>query len=134
MIKREYYCDLCGSEMTKNEIKKRHIETLKLQLPGKNNKRTINFSINFTACDSFLQNYIDLLLTYQRESRESKQEEILEQIRAELDYIETTHNLTSDDILIDDSIVNICRNCKKEVFKLALGYGSFDKFVNIVTD
>ena len=122
-------CDLCGRTISSITLDQEFEETLKIQLPTYN-KRKLNFFITIKVEDSedsdIIQNFLNMLSSFGINSLEDmKTNELYEEEYTKIKEYENTQLLN-----IKNLEPHLCRDCKKEIIKLASHYGSFNEMKN----
>lgn len=119
-------CDLCGKQESKKIVIDNH--ALKLQLPTKNG--LMNFYINVQpeknkakdAVETFQHEMARMGITCPDDADELEEDDFMKVFQMQ----DATVNALNENM---DTCV--CRQCKLEILKLGLGYGSFSKLKNI---
>jgi len=124
-----FQCDLCGKKQNK-KIKFTE-KSLKIQLPAYN-KENLNFYMNITVEND---NDSKEMLIFQNKMASFGVFSIDDMADVDAETVLLIKELEDE---ISEKLTtihpNICNNCKREVLKLALRYGSFIKLSNPIKD
>ena len=124
-------CDLCGKMAVGKNKAIFSSDPLKIQLPSYN-KSDLNFYINIIVEDN---NDLKILQVFQNEMAKIGLYTMDDFENISPDEVEKLSFIESETVKkMKNPHPHICNNCKREVLKLALRYGSYNKMLNPIKD